>query len=81
MDRLPDPNTGVMDWDKLRILRAVAEAGSFTHAGDTLQEQIDSITTRTMADGSYYTDDVQQTLRPLYDQLHGTEPADGRAAQ
>src|SRR5262244_1585271 len=27
---------GLLDWDKLRIFRAVAEAGSFTHAGDTL---------------------------------------------
>ena len=26
-----------MDWDKLRIFHAVANAGSFTHAGDTLQ--------------------------------------------
>jgi len=26
----------MMDWDKLRIFHAVAEAGSFTHAGDTL---------------------------------------------
>ena len=26
-----------MDWDKLRIFHAAAEAGSFTHAGDTLQ--------------------------------------------
>lgn len=25
-----------LDWDKLRIFHAVAEAGSFTHAGDTL---------------------------------------------
>ena len=25
-----------MDWDKLRVFNAVAEAGSFTHAGDTL---------------------------------------------
>src|SRR3546814_1851873 len=25
-----------MDWDKLRIFHAVAEAGSFTHAGDSL---------------------------------------------
>ncbi|HRK95644.1 MAG TPA: LysR family transcriptional regulator [Rhodospirillales bacterium] len=25
-----------MDWDKLRIFQAVAEAGSFTHAGDSL---------------------------------------------
>jgi len=24
------------DWDKLRVFHAVAEAGSFTHAGDTL---------------------------------------------
>ena len=26
-----------MDWDKLRIFHAAAEAGSFTHAGDSLQ--------------------------------------------
>ena len=25
-----------MDWDKLRVFLAVAEAGSFTHAGDAL---------------------------------------------
>ena len=25
-----------MDWDKLRVFHAVADAGSFTHAGDTL---------------------------------------------
>src|SRR3546814_2204225 len=25
-----------MDWDKLRIFHAVAEAGSFTHAGELL---------------------------------------------
>lgn len=25
-----------MDWDKLRVFHAVAEAGSFTHAGDVL---------------------------------------------
>src|SRR5271156_786292 len=25
-----------MDWDKLRIFQAAAEAGSFTHAGETL---------------------------------------------
>src|SRR5262245_34941204 len=27
---------GLLDWDKLRIFRAVAEAGSFTHAGALL---------------------------------------------
>src|SRR5437773_580918 len=27
---------GMMDWDKLRIFHAVAEAGSFTHAGEAL---------------------------------------------
>jgi DNA-binding transcriptional LysR family regulator len=30
---LPRPT---MDWDKLRVFHAVAEAGSFTHAGETL---------------------------------------------
>ena len=29
--------TSVMDWDKLRIFHAAAEAGSFTHAGDMLR--------------------------------------------
>lgn len=29
--------TNVMDWDKLRIFHAAAEAGSFTHAGDSLR--------------------------------------------
>ena len=27
---------GIMDWDKLRVFHAVAEAGSFTHAGEML---------------------------------------------
>ncbi|HKI14125.1 MAG TPA: LysR family transcriptional regulator, partial [Roseiarcus sp.] len=25
-----------MDWDKLRVFQAAADAGSFTHAGETL---------------------------------------------
>jgi DNA-binding transcriptional LysR family regulator len=29
-------NIAMMDWDKLRIFHAVADAGSLTHAGDTL---------------------------------------------
>ena len=31
-----DRGGDMMDWDKLRIFHAVAEAGSFTHAGETL---------------------------------------------
>ena len=30
------PSPSIMDWDKLRVFHAVAEAGSFTHAGDLL---------------------------------------------
>lgn len=30
------PGPTIMDWDKLRVFHAVAEAGSFTHAGDLL---------------------------------------------
>jgi DNA-binding transcriptional LysR family regulator len=26
-----------LDWDKLRVFHAAAEAGSFTHAADTLR--------------------------------------------
>src|SRR3954453_6652983 len=29
-------STMAMDWDKLRVFHAVAEAGSFTHAGEAL---------------------------------------------
>ena len=29
-------NSGRLDWDKLRVFHAVAEAGSFTHASETL---------------------------------------------
>lgn len=37
MDRARDTEFGgVLDWDKLRIFHAVAEAGSFTHAGESL---------------------------------------------
>ena len=30
------PSASIMDWDKLRVFHAVAEAGSFTHAGELL---------------------------------------------
>ena len=33
-----------MDWDKLRIFQAVADAGSFTHAGDSLKLSQSAIT-------------------------------------
>ncbi len=36
MMRRPPNNRIIMDWDKLRIFHAVAEAGSFTHAGKAL---------------------------------------------
>lgn len=36
MDRIRELDTGIMDWDKLRVFHAVAEAGSFTHAGEML---------------------------------------------
>lgn len=34
--RIGERGENQMDWDKLRIFHAVAEAGSFTHAGDRL---------------------------------------------
>src|SRR5512145_700006 len=34
--RVAGPDPAMMDWDKLRIFHAVAEAGSFTHAGEML---------------------------------------------
>ena len=36
MERTRDSDPGILDWDKLRIFHAVAQAGSFTHAGETL---------------------------------------------
>jgi DNA-binding transcriptional LysR family regulator len=33
---MPLRNNGRLDWDKLRVFHAVAEAGSFTHASETL---------------------------------------------
>ena len=36
LPRQKDLTANIMDWDKLRIFHAVAEAGSFTHAGDQL---------------------------------------------
>ena len=30
-----------MDWDRLRVFHAVAEAGSFTHAGDSLNRGVE----------------------------------------
>src|SRR5258707_4138424 len=33
---LPKAKQMAMDWDKLRVFHAVAEAGSFTHAGEAL---------------------------------------------
>ena len=33
---LPEGKQMAMDWDKLRVFHAVAEAGSFTHAGESL---------------------------------------------
>lgn len=36
MDRERRGRYGILDWDKLRVFHAVAEAGSFTHAGEEL---------------------------------------------
>ena len=30
------PSSDIMDWDKLKVFHAAAEAGSFTHAGEQL---------------------------------------------
>ena len=48
-----------MDWDKLRIFHAVAEAGSFTHAGDTLNLSQSAVSRQVSA--------LEDTLRtPLF---------------
>ena len=33
---MPSRGSSKLDWDKLRVFHAVAEAGSFTHASETL---------------------------------------------
>ncbi|MDX1712064.1 MAG: LysR family transcriptional regulator [Rhodovibrionaceae bacterium] len=48
-----------MDWDKLRIFHAVAEAGSFTHAGDSLNLSQSAVSRQISA--------LEETLRvPLF---------------
>jgi DNA-binding transcriptional LysR family regulator len=50
---------GLMDWDKLRVFHAVAEAGSFTHAGDTLNLSQSAVSRQISA--------LEQSLRvPLF---------------
>lgn len=36
MENIRELDTGILDWDKLRIFHGVAEAGSFTRAGEIL---------------------------------------------
>ena len=40
-----------MDWDKLRIFHAVADAGSLTHAGDTLHLSQSAVSRQIRASG------------------------------
>jgi DNA-binding transcriptional LysR family regulator len=47
-----------MDWDKLRVFHAVAEAGSFTHAGDVLNLSQSSVSRQISA----LEDDIKVTL-------------------
>lgn len=49
----------VMDWDKLRVFHAVAEAGSFTHAGEALNLSQSAVSRQISA--------LEETLRvPLF---------------
>lgn len=72
------------DPDSVRLDRAMAEAISPPPpaAGDTqeqdLQGEIDRITAQAWKDGAYYSTAVQDELRPLYQQLHGTAQISGR---
>jgi len=43
----------VIDWDKLRVFHAVAEAGSFTHAGDTLNLSQSAVSRQISALGGF----------------------------
>lgn len=70
-----------MDWDKLRIFHAVAEAGSFTHAGDglhlsqsavsrqisSLEEQINSRLFHRHARGLILTEQGEMLYRTVHD--------------
>ena len=42
----------MMDWDKLRIFHAVADAGSLTHAGETLHLSQSAVSRQIRALGS-----------------------------
>src|SRR5260370_42429841 len=68
---------GGMDWDKLRVFHAVAEAGSFTHAGEALnlsqsavsrqisalEESLSVPLIQRHAQGPHLTEQVGQLLR------------------
>ncbi len=74
-----DPNTVKLD-------RAMAEAigqpavpaAPPAEQDKDLQEKIDGITAQAWQDGAYYSSAVQDKLRPLYQQLHGTAQVSGR---
>lgn len=51
-----------MDWDKLRIFHAVAEAGSFTHAGETLNLSQSAVSRQISA--------LEETLRTVLFHRH-----------
>lgn len=54
-------------------------AGVGSEAGQSIQDQIDEITEQAHKSGNYYDSRTQSRLRPLYERLHGTVPADGRS--
>lgn len=71
------------DPDSVRLDRAMVETISAAPASEHKQDQdlqgeIDRITAQAWKDGAYYSNAVQDELRPLYQQLHGTAQISGR---
>ncbi len=71
------------DPDSVRLDRAMVEAISGAPVtakkqDQDLQGEIDRITAQAWKDGAYYSNAVQDELRPLYQQLHGTAQISGR---
>ena len=75
---VPSPADGrgrVIDWDKLRVFHAVAEAGSFTHAGDTLNLSQSEIGDRLGVSQMQVSRLLRRALGLLRSRLTGAVPA------
>jgi DNA-binding transcriptional LysR family regulator len=84
-----------MDWDKLRVFHTVAEAGSFTHAGDVLklsqsavsrqisalEESLDTTLFHRHARGLILTEQGEQLYRTAHEVFHKLAMTEARLSE